>query len=93
LYEGFGLPVLEAMACGTPVVCSNVSSLPEVAGDAALLVDPLDTGGIAEAMARVLQDVGLQQDMVARGRSQAARFTWEKAARQLLDTLDGLANA
>ena len=93
LYEGFGLPVLEAMACGTPVVCSNVSSLPEVAGDAALLVDPLDTGGIAEAMARVLQDVGLQQDMIARGRSQAARFTWEKAARQLLDTLDGLANA
>jgi glycosyltransferase involved in cell wall biosynthesis len=93
LYEGFGLPVLEAMACGTPVVCSNVSSLPEVAGDAALLVDPLDTGSIAEAMACVLQDVGLQRDMIARGRSQAAQFTWKKAARQLLDTLDGLANA
>jgi glycosyltransferase involved in cell wall biosynthesis len=93
LYEGFGLPVLEAMACGTPVVCSNVSSLPEVAGDAALLVDPLDTGNIAESMARVLQDVGMQQDMVARGRSQAARFTWETAARQLLETLDGLGNA
>ena len=81
------------MACGTPVVCSNVSSLPEVAGDAALVVDPLDIDSIAEAMVRVLQDVGLRQDMIARGRSQAARFTWTKAARQLLHTLDGLANA
>jgi glycosyltransferase involved in cell wall biosynthesis len=90
LYEGFGLPVLEAMACGTPVVCSNVSSLPEVAGDAALLVDPLDIASIAEAMARVLQDAGLRQDMVARGRSQAARFTWARAARHLLSTLDAL---
>ena len=90
LYEGFGLPVLEAMACGVPVICSNASSLPEVAGDAALLVDPLDTDGLAAAMARVLGDVGLRQQMIARGFAQAARFTWEKAARQLLAAFDAL---
>ncbi|MFQ6102380.1 MAG: glycosyltransferase family 4 protein [Anaerolineae bacterium] len=89
LYEGFGLPVLEAMACGAPVVCSNASSLPEVADDAALLVDPLDTDGLAEAMARVLGDADLRQEMIARGLAQAARFTWEQAARQLLTALGG----
>jgi glycosyltransferase involved in cell wall biosynthesis len=90
LYEGFGLPVLEAMACGVPVVCSNASSLPEVAGDAALLVDPLDTDGLAEALARVLEDAGLRQGMVARGAAQAARFTWEQAAHELLGVFDSL---
>ena len=88
LYEGFGFPVLEAMACGVPVVCSNASSLPEVAGDAALLVDPLDTGGLIEAMARALEDANLRREMVARGLAQAARFTWEQAARQLLGTME-----
>ncbi len=90
LYEGFGLPVLEAMACGVPVVCSNASSLPEVAGKAGLLVDPLDTDGLAEAMRRVLEDSGLRREMIARGVAQAARFTWERAARQLLDVFDSL---
>ncbi len=90
LYEGFGLPVLEAMACGVPVVCSNASSLPEVAGDAALLVDPLDTGGLAEALARVLEDTDLRREMIAKGLAQAARFTWEQAARQLLAAFDAL---
>jgi len=84
LYEGFGLPVLEAMACGVPVVCSNASSLPEVAGDAALLVDPHDVDGLADAMAGVFQDDGLRGRMIARGLAQAARFTWEQAAGQLL---------
>jgi len=90
LYEGFGLPVLEAMACGIPVVCSNASSLPEVAGDAALLVDPLDTDGLAAAIARALADGNLRQGMIARGLAQAAHFTWEQAARQLLGVLDTL---
>ncbi len=90
LYEGFGLPVLEAMACGVPVVCSHASSLPEVVGDAALLVDPLDTDGLAAAMARVLGDPDLRRQMTARGLEQASRFTWEKAARQLLTAFETL---
>ena len=87
-YEGFGLPVLEAMACGVPVVCSNVSSLPEVAGDAALLVDPHDEAALAEALRRGLTDEDLRGRMVAQGLERAAEFTWERAARQLLDVLE-----
>ena len=72
LYEGFGIPPLEAMACGAPVVCSDTSSLPEVVGDAALTVDPLDTEALTEALSRVLQDEALAADLRARGRRQAA---------------------
>ncbi len=79
LYEGFGLPPLEAMASGTPVVTSNVSSLPEVVGDAALLVDPYDTGELADAIARALGDSDLRADLVARGRARARQFSWERA--------------
>jgi alpha-1,3-rhamnosyl/mannosyltransferase len=87
LYEGFGLPVLEAMACGIPVVCSNTSSLPEVAGNAALLVDPLDVDGLSAALHRALEDRELRKRMVDRGLAQAARFTWERSARQLRDVI------
>ncbi len=83
-FEGFGLPVLEAMACGAPVVCSNTSSLPEVAGDAALLVDPLDVSALTDALARVLQDAALREQMRARGLAQAARFSWARAAAETL---------
>src|SRR5260221_5714354 len=83
LYEGFGLPVLEAMACGVPVLTSNVSSLGEVAGDAALLVDPLSTEQITAALSRLLTDEGLRADLVTRGHTQAKRFSWDKAAQQL----------
>jgi len=80
LFEGFGLPVLEAMSLGAPVVTSNVSSLPEVAGEAALLADPLDAGSIASAMARLEDDEALRRDLARRGVDQAARFSWEAAA-------------
>jgi len=90
LYEGFGLPVLEALACGTPVVCSNVSSLPEVAGDAALLVDPLDVEGLAAAMERVLGDESLRAELMERGFEQVRKFSWEKCARETLDVLESV---
>lgn len=83
LYEGFGLPPLEAMACGTPVVTSNVSSLPEVVGDAGLTVDPTDIHALANAVSRALQDAELRQQMIERGLAQAAGFSWLSAARQL----------
>jgi glycosyltransferase involved in cell wall biosynthesis len=84
LYEGFGLPPLEAMACGTPVVTSSASSLPEVVGDAALMVDPLDVAALAEAIQRVLSDTDLRNGMIRQGQEQARCFTWSGAAQKLL---------
>lgn len=87
-YEGFGIPVLEAMACGTPVITSNVSSLPEVAGEAGLLVDPLDVAGLAAAMRRVLSDGDLRQRMRAKGLEQARQFTWKETAKRTLEVYE-----
>ncbi|MBI4789923.1 MAG: glycosyltransferase family 4 protein [Chloroflexi bacterium] len=87
LYEGFGLPVAEAMACGVPVVCSNASSLPEVAGDAALYFDPRDVEAMADAMRRALGSESLRDDLRAKGLARVKRFTWEKAAGELLECL------
>ena len=84
LYEGFGLPPLEAMACGVPTLVSDISSLPEIVGDAALKVPPTDTGAIKAAMERILTDPALARDLAARGPERARLFTWEKAAEQTI---------
>jgi alpha-1,3-rhamnosyl/mannosyltransferase len=84
IYEGFGLPVLEAMACGAAVACSSTSSLPEIAGEAALLFDPLDTDALAAAIGALLADENLRRQKVEQGLRQAARFSWERTAAQTL---------
>jgi glycosyltransferase involved in cell wall biosynthesis len=88
LYEGFGLPPLEAMACGTPVVCSHVSSLPEVVGDAAEIVNPENVFDIARGIREVLLDQPRRSLMVERGFEQARRFSWERTAQQVLDAYE-----
>jgi glycosyltransferase involved in cell wall biosynthesis len=90
-YEGFGIPVLEAMACGVPVVCADNSSLPEVAGSAALLLESGDTPGLAGAMRRLLVDSSLRERLVEQGLEQAKRFTWERAAQRLLNVYNEVA--
>ena len=87
LHEGFGLPALEAMACGTAVIASNTTALPEVVGEAGLLVDPLDVGAIAEALRRLAADPTLRAELGARGRERAAGFTWKRAAHDTLAVL------
>jgi glycosyltransferase involved in cell wall biosynthesis len=84
LYEGFGLPPLEAMQCGTPVITSNVSSLPEVVGDAAITVDPADETAIARALKDVLLNGELAADLRRRGLERAQAFTWERTVTETL---------
>ncbi|MBM4397612.1 MAG: glycosyltransferase family 4 protein [Deltaproteobacteria bacterium] len=87
LFEGFGLPVIEAMACGAPVACSDRSSLPEVAGDAAILFDPDDEAAIASAIGRLLADPGLRADLSRRGLERSRSYRWERTAAATLDAI------
>ncbi|KKP95942.1 MAG: hypothetical protein US02_C0006G0015, partial [Candidatus Levybacteria bacterium GW2011_GWA2_36_13] len=93
LYEGFGLPILEAMKYGCPVVTSNTSSLPEAGGDAALYFDPEDSSDIAEKIKKLLSDDKFREDMIEKGYKQAKKFSWEKAAKETLHVLKEVANA
>ena len=88
LYEGFGLPPLEAMACGTPVICSGSSSLPEVVGDAALIVNPENVFDIARGMRETLLDHDLRRRMIEKGFGQLRRFSWDTSAREVLETYE-----
>jgi glycosyltransferase involved in cell wall biosynthesis len=85
LYEGFGMPVLEAMAAGVPVITSNTSALPEVVGDAGILINPNDVEELANAMKKVLEDKDLKQKLIKKGLTQSLKFSWEKSARKLLE--------
>jgi len=93
LYEGFGLPPLEAMACGVPVLTSNVCSLPEVVGDAAILIDPLDVEDIAQGIQRLIGDDALREDLRWKGVERARRFSWGETARRTRQVLDAAMNA
>ncbi|MCC6355875.1 MAG: glycosyltransferase family 4 protein [Verrucomicrobiae bacterium] len=88
LYEGFGLPPLEAMACGCPVIVSEVGPLPEVCGRAAAYIDPVDAGSIADGITRVMGDAKLRESLVGEGHRRASRFTWERAAEALLQVFE-----
>jgi glycosyltransferase involved in cell wall biosynthesis len=92
LYEGFGLPVLEAMSYGCPVITSNISSLPEAGGDAALYVDPKDVKDITEKMNRLLEDDKLRRELSEKGKEQIKKFSWEKSAKEVLAVLEEAAN-
>lgn len=92
LYEGFGLPVLEAMQFGCPVITSNVSSLPEAGGDAALYVDPEDVDDISKKMQKLLEDENLRKELIEKGYKQVKKFSWEKSARETLAVLEEVAN-
>jgi glycosyltransferase involved in cell wall biosynthesis len=90
LYEGFGLPILEAMQYGCPVITSNVSSLPEAGGDAALYFDPLNIEDMAQKIKMVLTDTNLREEMIKKGYNQIKKFSWEKTAKETLEVLESL---
>jgi len=90
LYEGFGFPPLEAMACGCPTVVSRAASLPEVCGDASLYFDPLSPTELAGVLVQVLSDPELRRDLIQRGRRQAAKFSWDRCTRETLAVMEGV---
>jgi len=92
MYEGFGIPPLEAMASGVPTVVSNLSSLPEVVGDAGVLIDPTSVDSIAEGLLKVISDTDLRQQMIVKGLERAKMFTWENTARKTLEIIESLKN-
>jgi len=85
LFEGFGIPPLEAMVCGVPVICSDATSLPEVVGDAGILVNPMDQEGVEKAILNVLGSPSLRREMQEKGFLQAKKFSWERTARETLE--------
>ncbi|MER3570476.1 MAG: glycosyltransferase family 1 protein, partial [Patescibacteria group bacterium] len=85
LYEGFGLPVIEAMACGCPVITSNTSSLPEITNDAAILVNPLNVNELAKAIINLIKDDSLKIELSKKGIEQAKKFSWEKSCQELFE--------
>ncbi len=93
MFEGFGLPCLEAMACGCPVISSNTSSIPEVVGDAGILVNPMDTEELVSAMIKVLSQDRLRSEMISKGLEQAKKFTWERAAAKVLEVFEGIGSS
>jgi glycosyltransferase involved in cell wall biosynthesis len=88
--EGFGVPPIEAMACGAPVITSNVSSLPEVVGDAALLIDPHNIGELSRTITRILEDKALQEELRQKGYERVKHFTWAESARKMLSVYQQL---
>jgi glycosyltransferase involved in cell wall biosynthesis len=92
-FEGFGVPIVEAFQSGVPVITSNVTSMPEVAGDAAILVDPFDVNGIAQAMLNIFQDTELRAELIERGMSRASRFSWEQSAEDFWNVIEHTAKA
>lgn len=92
LYEGFGIPVIEAFACGTPVITSNTSALPEVAGDAAILVDPYDTDQLVQALETALSDEPLRQTLISKGLKRVREFSWAETARKTLASYERAAS-
>ena len=88
LYEGFGLPILEAMACGCPTLCSNLASLPEIGGKAAHFFDPTEIGDMAEAIKKVCEDSEYQQTLAQRGKKHAKKFNWESSFKKHMDLFE-----
>ncbi len=92
LYEGFGIPVIEAMACGTPVITSNISSLPEIAGNAAIFVDPYDIDSISKGIYQACYNQNKRRDLIKKGLEHVKKFSWEKSAAKILEILKSLNN-